>query len=345
MAIQMKDEHDIVTQWHIRPATETDIPAIVELENTCCRAITGEDCTTVDQTRMLFERPDFNVAADSWLAFTPEGELIAFAGLIDRAPHVALWSWVDVHPDYEATNVGSVLTPLVEARAREIIPHAPEGTRVVLLRGIQQEEAAARHLLEQHAYTVVRHSWRMRIELGELPPAPVFPPEVRMRTIDPDQDVVTIYRTIDESFQDHWGHVAEPEESGIARLKKRMTTDPNFDPTLWFLAISDTPEGEEVAAVLMCDGKMPGDPDMAYIAVLGVRRPWRRKGIGLALLHYAFNEFYRRGIARASLHVDAGSLTGATRLYEKAGMHVDRQYTQYEKELRAGESLMTETLD
>jgi hypothetical protein len=33
------------------------------------------------------------------------------------------------------------------------------------------------------------------------------------------------------------------------------------------------------------------------------------------------------------LGVDAASLTGATRLYEKAGMHVTRRYDTYEKVL------------
>jgi mycothiol synthase len=40
--------------------------------------------------------------------------------------------------------------------------------------------------------------------------------------------------------------------------------------------------------------------------------------------------------------VDATSLTGATRLYEKAGMWVYRQWDTYEKELRPGRDLMTQ---
>jgi len=39
------------------------------------------------------------------------------------------------------------------------------------------------------------------------------------------------------------------------------------------------------------------------------------------------------------LGVDAQSLTGATRLYEKAGIRVERQYDVYEKELRPGKDL------
>ncbi len=42
-----------------------------------------------------------------------------------------------------------------------------------------------------------------------------------------------------------------------------------------------------------------------------------------------------------SLSVDAGSLMGATRLYEKAGMRVAWQTDAYELELREGDELGT----
>ena len=78
---------------------------------------------------------------------------------------------------------------------------------------------------------------------------------------------------------------------------------------------------------------------MGYVNVLGVRRPWRKKGLGLALLQHSFGEFYQRGCKRAGLGVDADSLTGATRLYERGGMHVDRQFCLYKKVLREGEDI------
>jgi hypothetical protein len=40
--------------------------------------------------------------------------------------------------------------------------------------------------------------------------------------------------------------------------------------------------------------------------------------------------------------VDSQNLTGATRLYERAGMHVARIHITYEKELRAGIELSTQ---
>jgi ribosomal protein S18 acetylase RimI-like enzyme len=72
---------------------------------------------------------------------------------------------------------------------------------------------------------------------------------------------------------------------------------------------------------------------------------WRRKGIAYALLKQSFASFHARGQKRAALGVDADSLTGALRLYEKAGMHVARQFDQFEKELRPGREISTQQVE
>lgn len=76
-----------------------------------------------------------------------------------------------------------------------------------------------------------------------------------------------------------------------------------------------------------------GDPTWGWVGTLGVRRPWRRRGLGLALLQHAFGEFRRRGMSRAGLDVDAENTTGAVALYEHAGMHVERRRDTFEKAL------------
>ena len=83
---------------------------------------------------------------------------------------------------------------------------------------------------------------------------------------------------------------------------------------------------------------------IGWIGTLGVRRPWRKRGLGLALLRHAFNEFYRRGKHKVGLGVDAQNLTGALRLYESAGMHVDQASDRYEKELRPGTEISVQFL-
>lgn len=75
------------------------------------------------------------------------------------------------------------------------------------------------------------------------------------------------------------------------------------------------------------------DATLGYVSALGVRRPWRHRGLGLALLRNALRAFRARGMTRAGLDVDGENLTGAVRLYERAGMHIVKQRDTYEKAL------------
>jgi ribosomal protein S18 acetylase RimI-like enzyme len=71
--------------------------------------------------------------------------------------------------------------------------------------------------------------------------------------------------------------------------------------------------------------------------VLAVRRPWRKRGLGLALLKHSFALFQSRGFKTAALSVDGSSLTNAAALYERAGMQVQQQRLVYRKMLRGSE--------
>jgi ribosomal protein S18 acetylase RimI-like enzyme len=142
------------------------------------------------------------------------------------------------------------------------------------------------------------------------------------------------------SFCDHWGHVAVPFEQELKEWEYWIRNDPDFDETLTFLAVA----GEQIAGYASCDPKHSEDPAMGYVGVLGVTRPWRRRGIALALLRHTFREFKKRGQRRVCLGVDAASLTGAVDLYKAAGMTVSIQTNALEKELRAGEDLSLQAL-
>ncbi|MGH2479754.1 MAG: GNAT family N-acetyltransferase, partial [Ktedonobacteraceae bacterium] len=130
------------------------------------------------------------------------------------------------------------------------------------------------------------------------------------------------------------GHLSDNFEDWYQRS---ITNAEKFDPSLWFVAVV----GDEIAGISLCDYYL----DDGLVGTLGVRRPWRRKGLGLALLYHSFGEFYRRGTHTITLGVDSQSLTGATRLYERAGMHILLSYDAYEKELRPGVDLSIQTLE
>jgi GNAT superfamily N-acetyltransferase len=175
--------------------------------------------------------------------------------------------------------------------------------------------------LEGRGYELVRHSHRMEIDLTEPPMAPEWPAELTLRTFC-EGDERTFYDVQQEVFDDAWEPVRVPFEEWAHWLLQ----PPIFVPELWFLAF----EGDKPAGFAICHPH-PESDGLGWVGILGVRRPWRRRGLGRALLLHAFGEFRARGLLRAGLGVDAESLTGAHRLYESAGMHVSAHYVIYEK--------------
>jgi mycothiol synthase len=66
---------------------------------------------------------------------------------------------------------------------------------------------------------------------------------------------------------------------------------------------------------------------------LAVGPKFRRHGLGLVLLQSGFRALWQRGHTLIGLEVDSDNETGATRLYERAGMTITRRYATYEKRL------------
>ena len=66
-----------------------------------------------------------------------------------------------------------------------------------------------------------------------------------------------------------------------------------------------------------------------------------RHGLALAMLHAVFGEFYRSGVYEVELSVDAGSPSGAPRLYTRAGMEVSQSISLYRRRLRPGRDYST----
>ena len=324
-----------------RPGSLDDIEGAVALFNACSMELVGKEQHDIADTRVEWTTPNFNLETDTRLVLTSAGEIVGYVEVWDTSePHVRVWSWGRVHPGYRGRGIGTYLLSWAEERARQAIPKAPPGARVIMQHGALKQDTSARELLESAGFKLVRYIWRMMIELDSPPPEPKWPGGISVRTFVPGEDDRPMVAAIREAFRDHWGYVEQPFEEELEEWRHWMEESEDFDPTLWFLAL----DGDEIAGFSLCWPKVPEDPQMGSVDELGVRRPWRRRGLALALLHHSFGEFYRRGKAKVVLGVDSESLTGATRLYEKAGMHVDREYLNYEKELRPGVDLATRSI-
>ncbi|NPV65793.1 MAG: GNAT family N-acetyltransferase [Anaerolineae bacterium] len=331
------------SQLLLRAPTLADIPAAVALMNAVSMAEQG--VRQEDEAHLAHEwaTDHFDLATDARFALDVEGRPIGYIEVWDRPPHVHPFIWGCVHPDYQGRGIGTGLMDWAEARAARVVNDAPAGARVsVRASTVSTNERAAR-LLTRRGYRPVRHFWRMvrELEPAVTPEPPDWPEGITLRPYFPGLDDRLIHRVVMDSFRDHWGFIEEPFEAWRRRVRGR----PDFDPSLWLLAVTTASGGDEIVGVALCSPAAIEDPDMGWVGSLGVLREWRRRGIARALLQYAIGEFYRRGQARVGLGVDAASLTGATRLYEEVGMRVVRQWDQYEKVLREGQEIAIESLD
>jgi mycothiol synthase len=336
----------ITETFRLRAATMADAQAVTDVINACSRAAIGKDETRIEEIQDGWKQPGFELDRDSRVAVNDAGEIIAYSAVWNRnEPHVRSWISFQIHPDYQAdAELACDLLDWAESVARSRIDLAPADARVVMVSGAQESEDDLKQHLVDYGYTLVRHFLMMQIDMDAPPPAPVLPDGLRIVSLAEHDDIPALVHATSEAFRDHWGFVQEPFEQELADWRTWIDSLKNqnlFDPSLWFMAM----DGDQIAGMSLCTPEMTEDRTKGYLDTLGVRRAWRRKGLGLALMHHTFTEFYRRGTKKVALHVDATSLTGATGLYEKAGMRQVRRYDDYELELRGGVDLRTQTVE
>jgi mycothiol synthase len=194
-------------------------------------------------------------------------------------------------------------------------------TRTFFVRGHDVER-----VVTKRGYRPIRSSWTMEIEFGvESPAEPVVPDGIEIRPYRHPEDEQRVYDATQEAFEDHWDfHPVSLENWREFNVKSRT-----FDPDLWLVAW----DGDEVAGASLNFPERFGDPGYGWVGTLAVRRQWRRRGLGDALLRRSFAALHARGLRRVRLSVDAENTTGATRLYERAGMTVLHQANTWERDL------------
>jgi len=327
--------------FHARPTVLDDAAAVAEQLNACSIADTGSPGTHPDELRSDWQQPSVDLANDSIVVLASDGAFAGHAIVWDSTPHVRPHLSADVHPAYRGRGIGTALCAWGEARAQQTIPKAPEGGRVAVREFILGTDEAARRLLGVRGFALVRHNLRMLIKLDAPPPEPQVPDGLTIRSFVRGQDEEAFAVALQEGFRDSWGFIETPLEDDLREWKAFMENTPHFDPELFLLAM----DGRRIAGTL-CGVSQPGEgPNKGWIFGLCVLRPWRRRGLAQALLLHSFGQLYDRGMWRIGLGVDADSLTGATRLYEKVGMRVERRHELWEKELRPGIESATQSLN
>lgn len=340
--LKMNEEQKIDQGFALRQVTEADASAVTRLVNSISQKISGVNEFSETEVESFWRTPGVDMGKNIRLLLSATGEMVGYAESLTIATiPVHPFIFIRVRPEIAEGEGPALLFDWAVERATQVLQILPPDLRVSIATYTLQGLEPLQRLFESRGFSVTRHSFEMAIDLKEKPAPVVVPQGIVIRTFKPETEMADVYRAYDESFSDHFGHIKQAFEPGFARFRHLLTEDSDgYDPTLWFVAI----DGDQIAGVSLCRPSHQLAELSGWVSILGVRRQWRKRGLGMTLLQHSFAEFYKRGWQRAGLDVDASSLTGALKLYERAGMHVARRFDRFEKELRPGRELMTTEL-
>lgn len=315
----------------LRPAAWTDLEGVAQLIlDVCTHDGDATVAVTPEELAREWKNEGFILETNAWVVEASNGQIVGYEEFNNRHAHAKYDGDGYVHPEFMGRGIGTAMLRAMDERAREEMKLAEPDLRVYIRNGMSIGDTISREMHEAEGYQPIRFSWRMEINLTEAPPAPVWPKGVELRPFVLADHNQAVFEAHEEAFSDHWGHTP----GTFANWQNRMTNREAFDPSLWFIAW----DGDQIAGYSLCRYRM----GIGWVGSLGVRRPWRKHGLGMALLLHSFGEFHKRGMNTVGLGVDASNPTGATRLYQKAGMKIAAEYVIYEKEYRPGRDIEEE---
>lgn len=276
-----------------------------------------------DWMRGRWTAPGVDRDRDFAVVESPSGELCGFLSVEAEPPFAEVFALGIVAPAFHGLGLGAAIVSETERRARRFVELADLDARVLIHAGALADEPRVSALLSSRGYREVRRFELRRVDFAGEPAPPLDIEGLSVRGFRPEE-ARQLYEAHVEAFADHWGEGTETYED----FRHHHLDAPDYDAGLWFGAW----DGNQLAGYVGGQEKSREDPSRGYIALLGVRRPYRRRGLGEALLLQAFGALYRHGQRGAELHVDADSLTGATGLYAKVGMTAHPRFATWEKD-------------
>ena len=310
---------------HTRRPERGDAEAVAAVMGAAETAACGHSLVSSGDLLFDWADPRFSLARDAWVAVDTQERVVAYACSFGTDPANAIDLTCVVHPDVDGAGLDEHLMGLVLRRAAEQADDAGVQRRdVTLAVACMRGDTRRRELFERLGFVHTRVFLRMVIATEDLPEAPPWPDGITVAAFRPGADDHALHGVIQEAFLDHYHAAPVPFDVWSAQV----FGDEDFDPELVLVARdSDEAVGAVVALPI---------PGAGYVDQLAVRRPWRGRGLGTALLVHALHLLAARGYERLYLGVDSQSITGADRLYRRIGMRPQRENDLYERRLGAG---------
>jgi ribosomal protein S18 acetylase RimI-like enzyme len=291
--------------------TEVDLPVAARILEACDRFDVG---FADHEATWLHEDWRSSSFRGAWIVERPDGEEVAYATMSSTDPATTIDGFVAVLPPHRDELRRPVLIEL-EREARRIAVNSP--TMIIAFASTE----GAGHVAESLGFTFSRAFWHMERGIDDGFRAGPLSPGVAIRPYTAPEDDRLGWEVLEETFAGHYS--IEPQSFEAYRAD--VLEDPLRDPSLAAFAVVD---GQTAGIVV---GRIVDD--IGWIDDVGVRAPFRGRGIGRSLLEHGFELLAARGVDKVQLNVDSQNATGATRLYEGAGMTIRRSFDCFEKVL------------
>ncbi len=305
-----------------------DAEALHELAEVVAQHDAAHERVSPDEVLEMVTVPGIDLTKDSLGGFDDRGRLRAYA-LVEVRPGAGTVRAVlrgSVHPTWRGRGIGRAVLAWMEGRGRQKLAEI-EGDLPGRL-AVMVDEAARdqRRLYAAAGFSPIRWYTTMRRDLATPLPEARVPDGLRVVGWEEARSEA-VRLAHNETFGDHWG--SEPLTSEAWEHH-----DAHFAPAWSFVAVTDAGE----VAGYVVSGRYPQDwPVLGYSCgftdVLGVRRPWRGRGLGTALLVAAMTAYRADGMDNANLRVDTANPTGAVGLYERLGYVPEHGYVMYSVEI------------
>ena len=305
--------------YRSRAVARDDLDAQIELFQAADVADVGFADPARDELLETWGQPWFDLELDSLVVEAPDGSPVAYSETIAKDATVNIFAFAKVHPAHRGRGLGTFVAAAIEARAAEKVP---AGTTAPLRNGFPSTDEAAATLFADRGYAHVRSFWHMERAVAPGDAAPPDPDGITIRSCTPGDDERAAWAILEEAFKEHFGYEPFTFDEWLAM----WSAFPSYDPSWMLLAV----DGDEPVGVSI---PLSSEEGVAWVGELGVLAPWRGRGIGMALLRRSFAFLAAKGYTHVRLGVDTENTTGATRLYERAGMSVRREFRVVERRI------------
>ncbi len=317
-----------------------DIPGMAAVVDAANRAAGSADARSVEGMLAQYRNLENSDPELDIVVVEQDGTTVAYQRTMwaDRAEGTRGFVAVSfVHPDHLDRGIEDALLALGIRRQLELaaeLHERLEARPAILVRYARGSVPGEAARLERAGFRLARrYAELVRPDFEDLAAVPP-PAGIELRRIEPTDETV-IRRAWDvaaEVFADSWG-----ENPATEAEWRKFRESPTCQPALWCVAF-DTTTGEVAGQILNYLGPVEADGSIVgWTESIGVRAPYRRRGVASAMLAESLRIVRDAGAARAALGVDQENPNEAQTLYERLGFRVTVEELEYHRPIEPAE--------